>query len=76
MGGLMEAGSGMRPIGLPVHKLKWALLHRKITQHKLAEAVGVRDNFICKIVTYRIEPSAELKTKIAKYLGVSEEEIF
>lgn len=51
------------------------LYDKKITQTELAEAVGVSDMTISKLVNGTKVPSAEKLTAIEAYLGVSHERL-
>ena len=56
--------------------IKHVLVDKNITQKELAEAMGVSDGYISYVVNgYKI-PSAEMRKKIARVLGVKEKEIF
>ena len=56
--------------------LKLERMKQGITQHELANKLGVRDAWICEIETGRMEPSIGLKNRIAEALKVSVEILF
>jgi len=59
----------------PVKKIKLILLLRGIPQAELARRLGVSEAYISYVVTGK-RPGKEARKKIARILGVPEEELF
>ena len=57
-------------------KIKHVLVDKDITQKELAKAMGVSEPYISYVVNGYETPSAEMRKKIARFLGVKEKEIF
>ena len=56
--------------------IKHVLVDKNITQKELSEAMGVSKTYISYVVNGYETPSAEMRKKIARFLGVKEKEIF
>lgn len=53
-----------------------ARTEQRLTQAQLAEAVGVSRQTINSIETGRFEPSLDLALKLARYFGMTVEQLF
>ena len=57
-------------------RLKARFFERGLSQLQVARAVGISDSMLSKVVHGWIEPSKEIKAKVAHALGCKVEEIF
>ncbi|MGC2422780.1 MAG: helix-turn-helix transcriptional regulator [Nitrospirota bacterium] len=56
--------------------IKTALLKRELTQMQVANALGVSESLISKIINGHMEPKADVRKGLADLLGVKEESLF
>ena len=64
------------PVFTTNRRLKAAVILKGIQQRELAKEVGIAEGSLSHIIQGRFEPGADLKERLAKFLGVTVEEIF
>lgn len=57
-------------------RLKVELLRAGVPAWQVAQALGIRADLLSKVTTGAIDPSPELREKLASYLGCPEEDLF
>lgn len=60
----------------PNTRFKSALMMAGLSQRDFAESINRHENFICGLITGRINPTDKEKKLIARKLKVEEKEIF
>lgn len=56
--------------------LKLKILERGMTQLEISRSVGVSDGYLSKVVQGWVEPTADLKSSLAKILNCAVSDIF
>ena len=64
------------PVFVTNRRLKAAIILKGVQQRDLAKEVGIAEGSLSQLVQGRFAPGADLKSRLAKALGVTVEEIF